>query len=585
MSTGGADVLAMLATVIVTITLAAYSTRRARTTSDFYVAARAVQPWWNASAISGEYLSAASFLGVAGLVMLGGADALWFPVGYAVGYVLLLALVAAPLRRSGAYTVPDFAEVRFSSTKVRLAASILVVLIGWLYLVPQLQGAGLALGILVGTPMWVGGAVVAVTVLMVLVSGGMRSVTVVQGFQYWLKLFAIAVPVLFLIGVWRSDGAPSAVANARPEFPSATTVTISSDVALEFPSSSVVTAEGKVDGSPASGTLTLAAGSHQIAAGTRLRFPAGAQVPHPQGVPALSGEQWAYPQNGGRDHPLYRDVALMLALFLGTMGLPHILVRFYTNPDGRSARRTAVGVIALVGLFYLSPTVYGALGRLYAPELIVTGQTDAAVLILPRAMISGQPGLLLGALVAAGAAAAFLATATGLAVAVAGVLSQDIVRRRVTNPVRSFRLASIAAIAVPLLLGLWMTKLPLASAVSLAFAVAATTFAPLLVLGIWWRRFTDVGAIAALICGGVLSLGAIAMSTLGHPSGGWTNALLSQPTAWVLPLVVLTAVGVSLATSRRVRPDVWRAMVRLHTPEALALQRHLGSGRRDDRTR
>ena len=75
------------------------------------------------------------------------------------------------------------------------------------------------------------------------------------------------------------------------------------------------------------------------------------------------------------------------------------------------------------------------------------------------------------------------------------------------------------------------------------------------------------------------------MSTLGHPSGGWDNALLSQPTAWVLPLVVLTAVGVSLATSRRVRPDVWRAMVRLHTPEALALQRHLGSGRRDDRTR
>ena len=280
--------------------------------------------------------------------------------------------------------MPDFAEVRFSSTKVRLAASILVVLIGWLYLVPQLQGAGLALGILVGTPMWVGGAVVAVTVLMVLVSGGMRSVTVVQGFQYWLKLFAIAVPVLFLIGVWRSDGAPSAVANARPEFPSATTVTISSDVALEFPSSSVVTAEGKVDGSPASGTLTLAAGSHQIAAGTRLRFPAGACASAaPTGGASTQRRAMGLPQNGGRDHPLYRDVALMLALFLGTMGLPHILVRFYTNPDGRSARHRG-GVIALVGLFYLSPTVYGALGRLYAPELIVTGQTDAAVLILPR---------------------------------------------------------------------------------------------------------------------------------------------------------------------------------------------------------
>ena len=110
----------------------------------------------------------------------------------------------------------------------------------------------------------------------------------------------------------------------------------------------------------------------------------------------------------------------MFALFLGTMGLPHVLVRFYTNPDGRAARKTALTVIALVGLFYLAPSVYGMLGRLYTPELLLTGRTDAVVLLLPQALVGGTAGQWLTALVAAGAAAAFLATATGLTVTVAG---------------------------------------------------------------------------------------------------------------------------------------------------------------------
>ena len=119
--------------------------RRARTTGDFYVASRSVTPRWNAAAIGGEYLSAASFLGIAGLVLAYGFDMLWYPVCYTAGYLVLLALVAAPLRRSGAYTLPDFAQIRLGSPLVRAAASVLVVLIGWLYLVPQLHGAALTL--------------------------------------------------------------------------------------------------------------------------------------------------------------------------------------------------------------------------------------------------------------------------------------------------------------------------------------------------------------------------------------------------------------------------------------------------------
>ncbi len=563
----------MTLTAAVTIALAIYSSRRARTTGDFYVASRSVPAWWNASAISGEYLSAASFLGVAGLILAGGADAVWFPVGYAVGYVLLLALVAAPLRRSGAYTLPDFCEARLRSARVRLAASVLVVLIGWLYVVPQLQGAGLAMRTLLGTPAWLGGVLVALTVLAVIVGGGMRSVTMVQGFQYWLKLVAIMVPVLFLLAAWRGDGAPSALGPAPPQFAVATTVRFDETVTVDVVAPVTLEAQGSVDGVPVDGDVPLGAGEHVIAAGTTATFPAGAAVPHAERTPAMTGESWGRPLHGGAEHPLYRTYALMIALFLGTMGLPHILVRFYTNPDGRAARRTALGVIGLVGLFYLLPSVYGMLGRLYTPELLMTGQTDAVVLLLPQSLIGGAAGSALTGLVAAGAAAAFLATATGLTVTVAGVLSQDVVSRRVGNPITSFRIAAVAAVVVPLFLGVLATSLPLAQSVALAFTVAASTFCPLLLLGIWWPRLTDAGAASGLAVGGVLAVGAILASTVLPDLGGWPAALLSQPAAWAMPLALATMVGVSLRTQSRLRSDVSRIMIRLHTPESVAVRR------------
>ena len=573
MTGSGYALLAIATTVAVTIGLSAYSTRLARTTGDFYVAARSVPPWWNASAISGEYLSAASFLGVAGLIMAGGADALWFPVGYAVGYVLLLALVAAPLRRSGAYTIPDFTEIRLSSRAVRLTASTFVVLIGWLYVVPQLQGAGLALRIIAGTPVWVGGAAVAVVVLGVLLSGGMRSVTLVQGFQYWLKLVAIAVPVLFMVAVWRADGQPGTLGEAPPVFPAATVVEFGSDVTIDVTTPVTITGSGTVDGQPVTGQFTLTPGEHTVAAGASLEFPADAPVPTASNIPATTGSQWGYPLQGTTEHPLYRTYALMFALFLGTMGLPHILLRFYTNPDGRAARRTAAVVIGLVGLFYLMPAIYGVLGRIYTPELLMTGRTDAVVLLLPQALVGGTAGTLLGALIAAGAAAAFLATATGLTVSVSGVLSQDVVSRWVPDPVTSFRVAAVASVVVPFLLGLVAARLPLAQAVALAFTVAASTFSPLLVLGIWWRRLTDVGAIAGLLVGGTLSVAAISVATAVPSLQGWPAALLAQPAAWVLPLALGTMVVGSLATPGRRPPDVNRIMVRLHTPETVAVDR------------
>ena len=556
-----ADLAAVALVVLLTLGIGAYGLRLARTTSDFMVASRGVSPLWNASAIGGEYLSAASFLGIAGLVFAYGADMLWYPVGFVAGYLVLLLLVAAPLRRSGAYTVPDFAEARLGSAAVRRLASVLVVAIGWLYLVPQLQGAGLTLRATTGAPVWVGAVVVAVVVTVNVAGGGMRSATFVQAFQYWLKLTAITVPALFLLLAWHGDGAPDLAGPAGPVFRETTSVRLDAPVVVDVAERVVV--------QTSTGPRVLAPGPSRLE-GTVV-FPAGSSVPHVDRIERATGDTWAQPLSGagGLEHPLYATYALVLATFLGTMGLPHVLVRFYTNPDGAAARRTTLVVLGLLGTFYLVPALYGAFGRLYAPELLMTGRTDAVVLALPAAMVGGLLGELLQALLVAGAFAAFLSTSSGLLVSTAGVLVQDVLR----GTVRDFRRASVVAAIVPLLLALAATSLPVGQVVGLAFAMAASTFCPLLVLGIWWRGLTAPGAAAGLVVGGGLSATAVLATLSGVVDRGWPAALLAQPAAWSVPTAFAVMVGVSLATRGRIPAGVGRTMLQLHAPEVLGLSR------------
>ncbi|MYS20745.1 Sodium:solute symporter family protein [Streptomyces sp. DvalAA-14] len=575
----GLGLAALVVVLAATVGVGVYGLRLSRTTSDFYVASREISPLWNASAIGGEYLSAASFLGVAGLVMAYGVDMLAYPVGYTAGYLVLLLLVAAPLRRSGAYTLPDFAEERLGSAAVRRVASVLVVVIAWLYLVPQLQGAGLTLRTVTGAPRWVGAVVVAVAVVGVSAAGGMRSVTLVQGFQFWLKLTAIAVPAVFLVLAWRSAGTPSLTGPDVPRFSHATAVPISEDVRFDVRSPVTVIVRGGLDGATfrAPGTaVRLADGEHTAAARATLTFPAGAVVPHQHGLVPASGARWASPLSGagGRPHPLYAVYSILLATFLGTMGLPHVVVRFYTNPDGQAARRTTLLVLVLLSVFYLLPTVYGALGRIFAPQLLLTGQTDTAVLVLPQIVQAGEGGRLLGALVAAGAFAAFVSTASGLTVSVAGVVSQDLMR----GSTRGFRWASLAAGVPPLVMATMTAGLPVADAIGLAFAVAASSFCPLLVLGIWWRGLTDRGALLGLVAGGGLAALAVVVTSVRGPGRGWSAALLEEPAAWTVPVAFAVMVSVSLLTRRRISPAaVDRVMLRMHLPEEVAaLPDHAG---------
>lgn len=561
---------ALLAAAVATIAIGAYGVRFSRTTSDFLVASRTVGPQWNAAAISGEYLSAASFLGVAGLIAKYGADALWYPVGFTAGYLGLLLFVAAPLRRSGAYTVPDFAEFRLGSRRLRKVAMLVVIVICVVYLVPQYQGAGLALKTLLGMPVWIGPVVVGGIVITNVVAGGMRSITFVQAFQYWLKLTAIAIPAIALLGLFFTDrgelGGP-----LPPSVTQDTTVAIETDVVVQVTEPAGITVTGTLDGRPVTAAPIGAPGEHGLGADSTMTLADGAATPVLAGTPAAGGEWLASGGGLGGAHPLYQVVSIIVATFLGTMGLPHVLVRFYTNPDGRVARRTALAVIALLGLFYLFPTLIGVFSRLYVPQLLITGAADAAVLLAPAAAIGGGFGQLLAALVAAGAIAAFLATSSGLLVSIAGALATDVLRGRV----RDFRIAALVGGLIPIPLSLITSGLELSRSVGLAFAVAASTLCPLLVLGIWWRGLTAVGASCGLVVGGAASGTAVALAIAGAVDeaalGGWAAVAVGYPAAVTVPLAFVTMIAVSRLTRRSVPPDVAQIFARMHVPERLGM--------------
>lgn len=563
---------ALIAAAVATVAIGAYGVRFSRTTSDFLVASRTVGSQWNAAAISGEYLSAASFLGVAGLIAKYGADALWYPVGFTAGYLGLLLFVAAPLRRSGAYTVPDFAEFRLGSARLRKVAMLVVVVICIFYLVPQYQGAGLALKTLLGTPVWLGPVAVGAIVITNVVAGGMRSITFVQAFQYWLKLTAVAIPALALAGLFLTDRGGELGGPLPPTVQQDTTVEIETDVIVQVAEPAGITVTGTLDGRPVQGATIGPAGAHTLGSGSTLTLAAGAATPVVAGTPSAGGDWIASGGGLGGDHPLFQVFSIMVATFLGTMGLPHVLVRFYTNPDGRAARRTALAVIALLSLFYLFPTLLGVFSRLYVPQLLITGTADAAVLLAPGSAIAGPVGQLLAALVAAGAIAAFLATSSGLLVSFAGALATDVLPGRV----RDFRVAAVVGGLIPIPLALAASGgLELSRSVGLAFAVAASTLCPLLVLGIWWRGLTARGAMWGLAVGGLLSGVAVTVAVVGGVDedvlGGWPAVLIGYPAAVSVPLAFATMIVVSRLTRASVPDDVAQTFARMHVPENLGM--------------
>ena len=645
--------LFVLLMIAATVAIGAMATRKARSAGDFFVAGRGVGVAMNASAISGEYLSAASFMGIAGLVMKNGYDALWYPVGYAAGYLFLLLFIAGPLRRFGAYTIPDFAEGRFDSPVFRKIAVTFVLFIGFFYTMPQMKGAGVTMGTILGWPYWAGILVVGTVITFNVAFGGMKGITPVQAFQYWAKLFAISVPFFVLLAVKGGASPAGAVGSGTPRIDKAAKVKMKGAEAapanaMAFPSDAAASL-----GLPQGATLAKVssarkseAGEDKIATSDLIRVepigsgfvpnnapladhdvtaptpsvlevrPAtvtkGGQPVMKDGKPIRTGAKiefakptevevapgpvpnappdakWANPFGPLANkwgYPLLFTYSLIIALVCGTAGLPHILVRFYTNPDGRAAKRTTLWVMVMLGAFYFFTPLWGTMGRALMPILYANNTTDAVTIKLPT-ILDGTLGQVLSGVTSAGAFAAFMSTFSGLLVSMSGAFAHD-VYGRILRPqastesrLRAFKFAALGVGIVSMGLGLLVETFDIATMVGWAFAIGAASYFPLLLLGSWWRGLTARGAATGMLLGGLLSLAAIVSSMLlDKKILAWDlpplmRALMEQPAIWGVPLSILTMVVVSKASAREVPVDVDVKMLRLHAPEELGLSRN-----------
>ena len=566
-------------TVAVTLWMGFRSAKTSKTASDFFVAGRSVSVGWNASAISGEYLSAASFMGVAGMVMSSGYDALWYPVCYACGYLFLLLFIAGPLRRFGAYTIPDFAEGRFDSPLFRKIAVCFVLFIGFFYTMPQMKGAGVTLAyIFPGLPYWVGVVLVGAVITFNVALGGMKGITLVQAFQYWIKMFAISVPVFVLMAVVGFYNTQIG-ANLAPGETAAPVSSVERKPLVEkAPKDTAWIAPfGPLT------TKAVTAAANALPAEQRPAFLAEHQKPY----------------------SLLYTYSLIIALVCGTAGLPHILVRFYTNPDGVAAKKTTMWVMILIGVFYVFPPVFGVIGRNLLPELysgVGAKGTDKIVLELPTLISAkyGVVGSILSGITCAGAFAAFMSTFSGLLVSMTGALAHDVYGRMLrpkSQPAErmlAFKVAAVLIGGVAVTLGCFVEPLEINFMVGQAFAIAAASYFPLLFMSVWWRGMTMKGAATGMLTGGLCALGAAALTNLGTLAldkgpmgkifagfaplnGFWAQhpllrILCEQPAIWTVPLAIGLMIVVSKATSAQVPADIRMKMLVLHAPEKLGLK-------------
>jgi Na+(H+)/acetate symporter ActP len=643
---------------LVTVGLGIWATKSSRSASDFFVAGRSVNVFWNASAISGEYLSAASFMGIAGMLMKNGYDALWYPVGYATGYLFLLLFIAGPLRRFGAYTIPDFAEGRFDSPFFRKIAVTFVLFIGFFYTMPQMKGAGVTMSTILNWPYWAGILVVGTVITFNVALGGMKGITLVQAFQYWAKLFGISAPIFVIMALYGGYHTRLGENGEKPketprlskettvlfkgkDFAPANAVSFSSaePSSITFPKGAILEKispvrkpEAGEDPLPASAFITNLASTERTETKEGLSFPVGTKltlqpaVVTKGGIPVLkdgkpvktgakieffggtggekvvegvlpqesivpntpSNKKWIEPfgtLTSKHGYPLLYTYSLIIALVCGTAGLPHILVRFYTNPDGRSAKRTTMLVMIMLGCFYVFTPMWGTLGRSILPSLYANNLTDSVVIKLPMALQSEWLGYVLSGITSAGAFAAFMSTFSGLLVSMSGALAHDIYGRILypkSSPesrLRAFKVAAVVFGAIAMLLGCLVESFDINMMVGWAFAIAAASYFPLLLLGSWWRGLTKYGAAIGMLAGGFLSLAAIVTSMLLDKKLLTLNvtplirSLMEQPAIWGVPLSLLIMFVVSRATAHHVPHDVHIKMLRLHAPEEMGVSK------------
>ncbi|WP_327408789.1 cation acetate symporter [Streptomyces sp. NBC_01281] len=462
----------LLFSMFVAVTLAIttwVSRNRHGSAEEFYAGGRLFSPMENGFAISGDYMSAASFLGVTGLIALYGYDGLLYVVGFLVAWLVVLFLVAELVRNCGRFTLADVVAARMSERPVRIAAGTSSVTVSVLYLVAQMVGAGSLVSLLLGGTSeaarnW---TVIGVGALMVIYvsMGGMRATT-------WIQI----VKAVLLLGG---------------------SVVLTVLVLVRF--------HGDFNDLLRSAAARSGHGKAFLVPGLRY------------------GGDWT---------ARFDFMSLGLALVLGTAGLPHILSRFYTVPTARAARRSVVWSIGLIGGFYLMTIVLGfGAAAIVGPEAVrgsnAAGNTAVPLLALDLGGgANSAGGTVLFAVVAAIAFATILAVVAGITLASSAAVAHDLyasMRRRNAKPrseVAVARAASVGIGVVAIALGLLARDLNVAFLVGLAFAVAASANLPVLLYSLFWRNFTTRGAVWAVYGGLVPSLLLVLLSPVVSGSPG-----------------------------------------------------------------
>lgn len=567
----------VLALVLFTIALSIFSRRFTRTTADFYLAGRKVGSFSNASAISGDYLSAASFLGVAGAVYASGIDGVWFAAGFAGGFMVVVLFLASALRRFGEYTVADFAFGRFGTNRMRLLTVLSVLLVSLFYLAPQMYGSGTTWQVLVGAGLFgmdaytTGVVVVSAIMAFYVAVGGMKGTTLNQIFQFWWLWIA-----MFLVALFAMFGGVGGDAAGYPKMlaaNSATPLVVTKSITV----AEATTADPKTGKTPlevakaTTSAESLAAAEKTVAAGDNT---AKVSLVLPTKNKLRSETAMVFNQPGHR-YNAFDQFSMVLALVLGTAGLPHILNRYYTNPSGAAARRSTFWVLVFIGTFYIFAPYVGAAGRYLIPKAVAAGLFPGNVPIVDGLLLKSDQvvpataqilgGDVLMGIAAAGAFAAMFSTIGGLLIAAASAVGHDVYEKYI-NPNASERqrvmvgkIAVLAVAGVSLVVGLAIPTLGLDKAypaliammVTWAFSVGGSAFVPMLLTGIWWKKTTERGALAGMAVGLFGAIGIILMNILQQTKVIGTEGVvgfigsLTYPVLFTFPAALLTIIIVS----------------------------------------
>jgi len=522
----------VIASILLTMYISWASRRHTRTTAAFYVAEGKI-PWrLNGAAMLGDYCSAASFLGVAGAVALVGVDGWWLALGFFAAWIVVLLVIAGPLKSTGKYTVGDVLSARFGGREsgIRIVAMLSTLVLCTLYLVPQMVGAGHLFKLLLGwdylPTVLVTGTLMAVYVIV----GGMRGTTYNQAIQ-GILLFGAMLGILIWVSISHFGGNPLAIVERSQEMvPPA-----------------VVTKE-------VAGTLA------QMETADAAAAVATAREQMPDAPDAITP--------GVELRDLANQASLVLGLFLGTLGLPHILIRFYTVRNARAARKSAEFTIWGLAIFYAAVLLVG-LAAMYVMyptlvQLLAEGQrgkaTNMAVPMLGQ-LLGGE--IVLG-IIAAGAMAAMLSTAVGLLISATTSLSHDlyatVLRPQSTDRERVLFAKTGAGFlaAVSIVLALWLRDQNVGVLVAMCFGIAASTFAPALVFTVWWTRLTRQAVVAGMGVGLVLSL-ILTFAKFFNVPHLLGVPVLVNPALYSVPAAVLVTVLVAYLTKDTGRAEEFLA--------------------------